>query len=219
MTDASATAVRDARLAWIIGGSLFIGYGVLLLALGAMTGAAVPGSGAIASAVWAGGFLVFAFGVRRSGSVVDRQPVGVAAMVVAGVLPVLSTVLWWILPAPAIDSAVLIMIGQGLAVLMLASLLVATITIGRSAALPQRVRWLPLIAFAVVSAAQILGQFVPSATSLPAEAMIGLYFGSVLLTPLALLLLGILAIVLAPREAPAAPVDRTVPVYGPPPAD
>ena len=219
MTVAPVDAARDDRLAWVVGGSLFLAYGALRLALGAMTGAAVLGSGAVFGALWAAGFLVFAFGIRRSGSVVDRRPVGVTAMVVAGVLPLLSNVVWWVLPVQGIDSAVLIMVSQGLAVLMLAALFVATLSIGRSSSVPRRVRWVPMLVFAIVSALQVLAQLVPVSTSFPQEAMIFVYFGSALLTPLGMLLLGILAVVFAPRAKTPEPIDRTVPVYGPPPAE
>ena len=87
MTDASATAVRDARLAWIIGGSLFIGYAILLFAAGAAPGLPLAGFQVLVGLTWAAGLFVFAFGIRRSGSVVGRRPVGVVAMVVAGAMP------------------------------------------------------------------------------------------------------------------------------------
>lgn len=220
MTDASATAVRDARLAWIIGGSLFIGYAILLFAAGAAPGLPLAGFQVLVGLTWAAGLFVFAFGIRRSGSVVGRRPVGVVAMVVAGAMPLLTTVMWQGIPVAAVETSALIMLDQATAVLLLAALLVATVTIARAGVVPSRVRWLPLILFASVSAIQILtGQVFAVLPYSLQEVTVLFYPVATLLRPLSMLVVGILAIVLAPREVPAEPLDRTVPVYGPPPAE
>src|SRR5688572_12102694 len=103
MTDASATAVRDARLAWIIGGSLLIAHSVLRLIGNAPGVGPIPTLGVILDVLWAGALLVFALGIRRSGSVVARQPVGVIALIVAAAMPFVSRAVWWLLPLEPTD--------------------------------------------------------------------------------------------------------------------
>lgn len=221
MTDASATAVRDARLAWIIGGSLFMTYGVLVLAATAFPGASFGYVlGIVLSLVWAAGYLVFAFGIRRHGSVVARQTGGVVAMVFAGLLPLVTIILWVVPSYRAAPSLIAILMNQTLEILSLAALVVAAVFVGRAGAVPYRVRWAPLIILAVTAGLQILLRVtVVSGATIGQESTASLVYASGLLTPVATLLLGILALFFAPREVPAEPLDRTVPVYGPPPAE
>lgn len=201
MTQAPAAARLDARRAWVVGGSLLVADAVLVLLMNALPVPAFPGAGVALDALWAAALLVFAFGIRGSGSVVARRPVGVVALVVSALLPVATTLLWWLVPAGSWDVSVSIMVGQGLLVLSFAALLVATIVIGRAGAVPPHVRWVPLIALAVSAGAQILVQavIVSLTTNLVMPDLTALVLGSTMLGTLGVLLLGILAIVFAPR--------------------
>ncbi len=100
MSDAE-TAQRDARLAWTIGGSLLVASGAAVLM--AHTSYGFFGWLAIAGDIaWFLALLVFAFGVRGSGSVVAAQVPGVIALLVAGAVSAacLRCCGGWCLPRP-----------------------------------------------------------------------------------------------------------------------
>lgn len=215
MTDAAATAGRDARLAWQVGGSLLIAHSVLDLMLSAAPLGPIPGAGYLVVALWAAALLVFALGIRRSGSVVARQRVGVVALVVAAAEPVVSRFLWDVIPLEVADPQLSIMVGQALQVLSLAALVVAAVVIGRAGAVPQRVRWLPLLVLAVTAAAQILLQIVAVAGqgAVNGEALTRMFWAASALGTIGSLILGILALVLAAYGGVSA--DHAVQVYPP----
>ncbi len=65
----------DGRRAWIIGGVLLIGsvaFGVIVQPVTSAT----AGTGLIGVAFYSASLLVFAFGIRGSGSVTARRPLG-----------------------------------------------------------------------------------------------------------------------------------------------
>lgn len=215
MTHASAAVpARDARLAWVIGGSLLSANAVLVLALSGPP-LFVPGAGVVLTIVWAIALGVLALGIRRSGSVVARRPLGIAALTVAAVEPLASTVLWQLVPVDVSDPWWTVMLGQTIAVVALAALVVATVVIGRAGAVPHRLRWVPLIVVAVGAGAQIAVQLALVAVSGSGAYvdLTALYFGASTIGTLGVLLLGILAIVFAPR--PDGIADRPVQVYPP----
>ncbi|MBD3941836.1 hypothetical protein IF188_09035 [Microbacterium sp. NEAU-LLC] len=227
--DAGA-AVRDARLAWLIGGSLSIAYAVLVLVSTGNPLLSFTGGGIVRYALWAAALLVFAFGVRRRGSVVARRPLGIVALVIAAAVPLLSYLWGAFAPLGAMDTltidtvgmdaaaadaaATAAMVGNATTVVALGALIVGTVVIARAGAVPRRIRWVPLIVLAVVAGAQIALMIV--AVSLTDDLirpdMTAAYFAVTLLGPLGVLLLGILAIVSAPREAPRpAPPTQVYP--------
>src|SRR5688500_167577 len=94
---ATATAARDARLTWIVGGSLLIAYAALILVVD--TGRLyVPGVAWALDVLWAAALMIFALGIRRSGSVVARGPLGLIALVVAALVPFAARIVWAIVP-------------------------------------------------------------------------------------------------------------------------
>jgi len=196
--------VRDARLTWLIGGSLLIAHAVLILVANGYPMLAFSGVGPILDGVWAAALLVLAFGVRGRGSVVARRPLGVVALVIAAVVPLLSALLWWVVPIATWDATSALMAGTGASVLSLGALIVATVVIGRAGAVPHRVRWVPLIVLAVTAGAQVLLQIagVAFANTRVVADLSGAFFFAAMLGTLGVLLLGILAVVFAPREAP-----------------
>ena len=211
VTRAAAPAVRDARRAWLLGGSLLVAHAVLVLIDGRSPILAFPYAGFILDAVWAAALVVFAFGIRGAGSVVARRPLGVVSLLVAAAAPAASALLWWSIPFSAWDASAATIVATGVTVLSLASLIIATVVIGRAGAVPHRVRWVPLIVLAVAAGAQVLAQVVvvASSGSLVQPDLVALVFGTAAVGTLAVLLLGILAIVFAPRESPrpAAPTQ------------
>lgn len=195
------SAARDAKLAWIVGGSLLVVYAALILTLDANP-LPLPAGDVVLAAVWAAALLTLAFGVRRSGSIVARRPLGVTALAVSALLPMLSALLWTVLPWDASEPAAGVMIGQALAVIDLAALAVAAVEIARAGAVPHHLRWVPLIVLAVCAGTQLAVQIVGVAASdVVAHPGFGAVFrGATLLATLGILLLGILAIVFAPRD-------------------
>ncbi|WP_194409218.1 hypothetical protein [Microbacterium cremeum] len=211
---APAAAARDAWLAWTIGGSLLVAHSAVILMFNGMP-MPLPGGPLVLVAVWAGALLVLAFGIRRSGSVVARRPLGVAALAVAAVMPLVSMLVWSVVPLDSADPAIGVMVGQALAVVELAALAVAAVAIARGGAVPHRLRWAPLIVLAVSAGAQIAVQAVAATApdALAQPGVIAFFMGATLLGTLGILLLGILAIVLAPRDRVRS--DETVQVFPP----
>lgn len=207
---AAASDLRAARTTWILGGSLLIANAVLVLAGSGYPLQFIPGLSFVLNGLWAAALLVFAFGVRGRGSVVARRPLGVIALVIAALVPFASLALWAMLPVGG-DAAVSAMVGNGLSVLSLASMLVAAVVIGRAGAVPYRLRWVPLIVLAVGAGVQVVAQLflVTVQGAMVRPDITALVFGTAMLGTLGVLLLGILAIVFAPREQPrpAAPTQ------------
>lgn len=212
---ASVTAVRDARLAWIIGGSLLIALAVVPLITQGMP---VPVFGIVPSMVWAGALAVFAFGVRGQGSVVARRPLGVTALVVAALIPLAELVFWALVPTESYAQGSLVPVGQGIRVVSLVALVIATVQIARAGVVPSRFRWVPLILVGASAATQAAVEGVAIATPGVDQVMLlPLFFVARVVPTLATLALGILAIVLAPRVQDVARVESAVQVF--PPAD
>lgn len=204
-------AAHDARLTWLIGGSLLIARAVLVLVANGNPVLSFPGAGFVLDALWAAALLVFAFGVRGRGSVVARRPLGIGALVIAAAVPLVTDGLWAVGDPVAWGRSAAFVVANGAPVLSLVALIVATVVIGRAGAVPHRVRWTPLIVLAVSAGAQIVMSIV--AVSLP-DNLVGpdvtaAYLVASLLGTLGVLLLGILAIVFAPRDGPrpAAPTQ------------
>ncbi|GAA5199959.1 hypothetical protein [Microbacterium jejuense] len=211
---AAGEAVRNARLAWLIGGSLLIAYAVLVLTANGNAVLSFPGRGFVLEGLWAGALLVLAFGIRGRGSVVARRPLGVVALVIAAAVPLLSESWWALFPLGAWDSTTAVMVGNGTTLVTLGALIVATVVIGREGAVPDRIRWVPLIVLAVAAGAQIAMSIVgvTLASNLVLADVVAAYFYASMLGTLGVMLLGILAIVFAPREAPKpAPPTQVYP--------
>ncbi|MBW9095103.1 hypothetical protein JNB62_15560 [Microbacterium jejuense] len=206
--------VRDARLAWIIGGSLLIARAALTLIMSGSPVLGFPGAGFVLDGLWAAALSVFAFGVRGHGSVVARRPLGVVALVTAAAVPLLTDAMWSVGASIAGDPTWAFALGNGPIVLSLGALIVATVVIGRAGVLPPRLRWVPLIVLAVSAGAQIVMSIVAVslADNLVRPDVTAAYFFAGALGTLGVLLLGILAIVFAPREAPKpAPPTQVYP--------
>lgn len=210
MTDAAA---KDARTAWMIGGGLLVACALFPLVT---QGLFLPGIGFVSAGLWAASLLVFALGVRGQGSVVARRPLGVTALLIAALIPVAATLFWTLLPSLPQGSWP-IPLGDVVQVVLIAVLVVATVQIARAGAVPESVRWMPLIALVAATAVQVVVVAVAlNAPSMGSDALTFVYLAGVLAATAAQLVLGIAALVLAPRlkkPAPAEPVQ----VY--PPAD
>ncbi len=219
--DTAPATQRHARLTWIVGGSLLIAYAVLLLLGQGIQPAWIPGARYLLHALWAAALVVFAFGIRGAGSIVAKRPAGVVALLVAAAMPFVSDVVLGLLaPAtlePTYDPAFAVTVSTSLQALSLGALVAACVIIARAGAVPHRWRWLPLIVVTVAAAPQVISLLVLVSTPAPyAQLGIALFLSSIrFVGSLAALVLGIFAIVLAPREEPRA--TGPVQVYPPAP--
>lgn len=211
---------------------MLVAYAVLLLLVAAAPGLQVPGYAS--ELLWAGALVILAFGVRRQGSVVGRNPFGITVLVIAALLPLAADLAMHAAMASVMRSdpellvfgsaqdessggglAIVSAVGQVTAVLSIVVPILVGVVIGRAQVLPPRWRWLPLIVLALIPALQVLGMLV---TATPGgdraiPALIPIQQTVSTLSTLGFLLLGILAVVFAGRAA--GPVDETVQVYPP----
>ena len=97
-TQVSESALSDARHAWVIGGALLMGSVVVSAPLSPYFG-----GGVIKAALFAAALVVFAFGIRGSGSVTARRPLGTTALVVLAELVLFPQTLINLRVAPGFD--------------------------------------------------------------------------------------------------------------------
>lgn len=224
MIDASARPIHseDARRAWIIGGSLLIVVALIPLIVTNL-GPGIPFTGIVSDIAWCAAMVIFAFGIRGEGSVVARNLVGVIALVVAGVAPLTFEVVWAVIPLPTTPTgptAGLMALGIVQLLVPGAALVVAAVVIARAGAVTGRVRFAPLIAVCAVITMYVMVQLVGMAAPTAGQQVLVPLFGLLtLVSTAALVAVGVLAIVLASRQAAA---DRSAPpvqVYPPSAAD
>ncbi|KTR96340.1 hypothetical protein NS220_02665 [Microbacterium testaceum] len=98
--------------------------------------------------VWAAGVICFAVGFSRDASVVARRPLGMTALVVVAVTPLVFDGITIALPEPlsASDPAVVAssVVSWGGWIVSMAAGLVAAVQIARLGAVPRRWRWMPM---------------------------------------------------------------------------
>ncbi|GAA3937603.1 hypothetical protein [Microbacterium soli] len=209
--DATATAARDRQRTWMLGGALF--------AASALTGFAqlsqlIPGIRylSLPDVLFAAGAVVFAVGLGRAGSVTARGRLGttiITALAVWLVLTPALLVLLLSLTSPgasgmSIPAAVAVsaMVGVSIDVVALVLALIAVVEVGRAGVVPRPWRWAPLWALLVVIPMRVLRSgFV--GYGLPPEALLGLLGVSAFIEFVVIAALGVLAVVLAARPAPA----------------
>lgn len=208
-----AASPADARRAWIIAGSLLIAVAVLPL-LGGSLGAYIPFLGEVLDLAWCSAMVLFAFGIRRAGSVVARDPLGIVALLVAGAAPVAFELLWRMAPVAEGPAEWMTIAANAELLIGGVALLLASVVIARGGAVPERVRWAPLVAVLVVISAHVLIQLVVMTEPQAGEQieLPAILVTNILVTG-SLIVIGVLAIVSAPRAAPAA--DTPVQVYPP----
>ena len=172
----------------------------------------MPGGGVltlVADLLWAAAVLVFAMGASRDASVVARKPLGLAAMAIVALWPLIHTVVGLIAPGPQTLSEAndwLFWWYLSLVLPVIAGL-IAAVQIGRAGTVPRPWNWAPLW----VLAGQVVLWVVPQVVGIAApEALLqapGLLAATGTLGFLAGTLgLGILAVVVAAR-APAGTVE------------
>lgn len=215
-TPASVHVNRDARRAWLVGGCLVLASVAVQLASSQTAGTILqPWISWLGALAWAAALTVFAFGIRGSGSVVARRPLGVAGLLVGGFLPLVFPVFWSIGAGPVLDAGgrtASMVIGYAQLLLPAVALLVAVVVIGRAGAVPRGVRWVPAIVFACNAGVQLAAQFAGlAAPVLGQQVLTPLFALTGLVSTAGSLLLGILAVVFGMRQDP----PETVQVYPP----
>lgn len=201
-------------MAWTIAGALLLGVAFLRL-----IGPAAPLPAALlalaAHVAWAGSLGLFALGFRRSGSVVARRPLGVVTLLIAAAAPLGFYVAGMLTPEnDPLPIAFGYVIGYGERLVTGTALAVALVVVTRAGAVPRRFRGVPILAFAVVAGAQIVVEIAGVALA-DRDPMVlyGLVVVAGMTMSAALVLVGVLAILQAPR---AGGIGGVVQVYPPP---
>ena len=161
-TERSATAVstRDGRIAFVLGGGLFIASAILNVALTPTSGSDYPPAGSVALSVadlvhlaaavlFGAGVVVFAWGIRGKGSVVARRPLGLTALTLFAVsIPVVDAVGLLFRVAYPDDPLAAAAWGVNLVsiLVMPAAGVTGAMRIALVGAVPGGWRWLPVIA-------------------------------------------------------------------------
>ena len=204
----NARLASDARLAWILGGSLLIGSVVIAIVVQPVTGLFVVGN-LLGTVMASAALLLFALGVRRAGSVTARRPLGTTALTVLAVWALLVIVLHATLFSAELPVSTLTSFSYLDLLVQFTAALIAAIQIARAGVVPGVWKWAPTWALAAAAAPTVFGQIVsltvtnplPVATTVMAVERMGWIAGPVFL--------GVLAIVLANRTTR----PQTVPVY------
>ncbi|MFH8250580.1 hypothetical protein ACH3VR_09480 [Microbacterium sp. B2969] len=170
MSTGSAQATRDARLAFVLGGSLLAASGVIDIVQALIPFAAIPNVRAlgatyyplalVSAGLFAAALIIFAWGIRREGSVVARRAAGVVSLMVLGLWGVVGMLLFPPLFAGAggeTAAAYLLLFAWFLAQLVVAVLaVVAGVVIVRARVVPRGWRWVPLAAILLGVASGLL---------------------------------------------------------------
>ena len=199
---------------WTLGGLALIACGVIgILQSTVDLGPAAWWLAITNDALYAVALVLFAVGFTHAASLVERGPLGMTALIVLGAWPLTLTGLMllftYVIPLEANGWLLLSYVAI---VVPTAAAVIGTLQIVRSGVAPGRWRWLPLWAFGLYAVAWAAPQLT-SLTLGPA----GVQGASPVFGGLALLAfvfgtigLGLIALVLAAREKPAAAVpDET----------
>lgn len=165
----------------------------------------------VADVVWAIGVVIFAIGFGREGSVVARKPLGVTAMCLVAVWPLVSAIVSAVLSAvlPVPDERWL-MWGYAGALIPFAAGLIASVEIARAGVVPSPWNWAPMVALGAQALAWLVPQLVAARAGASDTAnLVPLFSGlgtlSVLVSTFGL---GIVATVLSTRNR-----SRVVEIY------
>ncbi|MDN3495866.1 hypothetical protein QL996_08005 [Planococcus sp. APC 4015] len=219
MNDSSASkrVGRDGLRAWVLGGSLMLAsVGVDVIASQTAGTIFTSWIGWLGALAWAASLAVFALGIRGEGSVVGRRPLGVAALLVAALVPLVFRIVWTFFAGPMLDVGgrpVSLALGYAEPLISAAALLIAVVAIARADVVPRRVRWVPAVVLACNVGMRVLIELVGlTAPMLGQQVLVPLFAFAGLVGTAGSLLLGILAVVSGSRREPPA----TVQVYPPP---
>ena len=208
MSDRPNTDALDTQRAWTVGGALVL----LVVVLDAGAGGFLPDGGLVRALLLAAALVVFAVGVRGSGSVTALRPTGTIALCALAA----TLVVGWVVNATLVPMGgqldAVVVVGQVILVLQFALALVAVERIGRLAVVPRPWNWAPAIAFGVIALlyaataiAAVLSRQVLEVFGYVAVAVNGIA------SVAALVVLGVLAIVLGDRAGRSSSPDAPTP--------
>ena len=206
--DTSDRNRADSRLAWTIGGALLLVSPVLSLGNPSI-GSQIPAGGYIAPLCFAAATVLFAFGIRGSGSVTARRPLGTAALVFLGVWTLVTATL---LGGPLMSTLYTALGGvewtltlsYANVVIQFVGALIAVIQIGRAGVVPRPWNWAPTWALAAITVPWMILQIVGLVGG-PAVVILAFGFSTIdgIVNITAVMFLGVVAIVLAQVKTPA----------------
>ncbi|KAA9111402.1 hypothetical protein [Microbacterium rhizomatis] len=213
--------MRPVTLTWTIGGTGLVLCGVLGMLQYSLFGAG-PVAGIVQDLVFAATVLLFALGLSKEASVVARRPLGVTALAVVALWPLVVLLANPLLPtmdAATFDAgldayraaeSILTAAFYVDILVSIAAALVAAVQIARAGVVPRPWRWAPLWAVIASVAAGVLPQLLfaftgPGDTQQLANAAMVIGALGLLVRTLGL---GVLALVLAARVP-----HRTVEVF------
>lgn len=209
MTDShgSERVPSDARHAWQIGGALLIASVVVSAPLAPYFGGAV-----IKAVLFAAALLVFAFGIRGSGSVTAGRPLGTAALTVLAIWVLLRAVAWKLPWVDAVGTDVLTDVGYVDSVVQLAAALIAVVQIGRACVIPRPWSWAPAWALAAVVMPSLLGLLILAIGGSEAQLFLTMFVSAIdgLARTAGPVFLGVLTIVLGDRVGRIQPAPVPV---------
>jgi hypothetical protein len=207
-------AATDARRAWVSGGVLLIAatvFGPIFQPVASQ----IPGGAIIATALFSASMLVFAFGIRGSGSVTARRPLGTTAL---AALAIWVLLIWGLQSALLSSNFVLsdstmnslLAFGYVDSIVRFVAALVAVIQIARARVVPHPWNWAPTWALAAVTTPWVFEQIIAAGPAQSAGSL-ALTFGPTgsLIYIGGPVFLGVLAIVLANLSRRT----RTVPIF------
>lgn len=198
--------MRHRQRTWIFGGAGLITCGVVGMLQTSLVG--VPGAdiiNVVVDAIYAASVLLFAIGLSRAASVVARGPLGVAAMTVVALWPLVSPTLTRMLAdqSPAEEEA---WTAYGYLSLLVptAAALIAGAQIARARSVPSPWCWAPLWVLGAYAATWAIPQIIFVTVRADGIQEFGGLFTMLggLATLAGTIGIGILAIVLAARERP-----------------
>jgi hypothetical protein len=191
----------DLQRAWFLGGALLLATVVLLT-----TQSGIPvllGGEALRSGLFAAALLIFAIGIRGSGSVTARRPLGTAALTLLAAWMLLGSTLSVVFSSFTIDSVPGVLLGFGYidAFAQFALALIAVMQIGRLRVVPTPWNWVPAGALAAVSLSWLVIQLLGLVVGAQGNSVTTLFILNIdgLIRSTSVVTLGVLAIVLADR--------------------
>lgn len=162
-------AASDTRLAWVIGGVLLIA--AMLVGVVVQYGSLLGSGGAVVAAIWfPAALLVFAFGVRGSGSVTDRRPLGTAALTALAAWVLLGQILLPTFRSGSVDPGLLLALGFIDSLVQFTLALIAVVQIARAGVVPRPWNWAPSWALAAIAVPWVLEQIIAAGAAQTQDA-------------------------------------------------
>ncbi|MCT2086392.1 hypothetical protein M3D75_09740 [Microbacterium enclense] len=152
------------RTTWRVGGILLAVCGIVRLGAAQMAGSAMA-TQTLIDVLWGLGILVFAIGLRPEGSVVARRPLGLTALIVVALAPLVVNISYVLAPVQVVSSEpstawMAFAVSWTGSAVSIAAGVIAAMQIARLGAVPAQWRWAPLWALAISVGSAVLVQIV-----------------------------------------------------------